>query len=208
MGRQYAQIPFSHLLIDIEKLYPKISSLLHQTQVPILYTSCLKALNLHWNIGKLIVEVEDGENISDGDHHKLLSQLSKHLTKKLGEQLDFSTLEDSCKFYLIYSLFPKIRTLSKVAEIPEFQAPLTWEHYCLLIMYVSCPKTRNFYEKKAAIVVDPHPCLSSLLEVTYLKDFPAVQIRKVFCDLRNKEIWRCFQQILMIFLRLCMNKKQ
>ena len=197
MSRQYAQILFSHLLVDIEKLYTKISSLFHQTQVSTLQIHRIKALHLYWNMGRLIIEAECDENISDEDHHKLLYRLSERLTKKFGEQLDFSALEDSYKFYLIYSLFPKINTLSGVVEIPEFQAPLTWAHYHLLI-HVSCSKARIFMKKKPATATGLHPYLSTLLNVACLKDSLPAQIKKVCCGLLNKEVWSCFQQIQAI----------
>ncbi|MBP7729935.1 MAG: hypothetical protein KA112_04940 [Alphaproteobacteria bacterium] len=140
---------FSLPFAGVKKLYSEISSLFHQTQVPTLQISRIKTLHLYWNMGKLIIEVECDENISGEDHHKLLSQLSGRLTKEFGEPFNFSALEDSCKFYLIYSLFPKKNTLSGRAKTTEFQNPLPWDHYRLLI-HVSCPKARIFYEKEAS----------------------------------------------------------
>ena len=147
--RPHVAHSFSLPFAGIEKLYLEIPSLFHQIQVPTLQISRIKTLHLYWNMGKLIVEVECDENISGEDHLKFLSQLSERLIKEFGEPFDCSALEDSCKFYLIYSLLPKKNALNEGAEIPEFQSPLMWEHYRLLI-YVSCPNARNFYEKEAS----------------------------------------------------------
>ena len=139
----------SFSVIKIEKLYLEISFLFHQVQVPILQGSDFLTLVLHWKIGRLIVEYEQQQVMNDEDHHELLSQLSECLTKELGEQFDFLTLEDSCKFYLTYSLSSQKKALSRAIETPYFQASLTWDHYRLLI-HVKCPQARNFYEKEAS----------------------------------------------------------
>ena len=150
MGRRrYAMHPFSFPFIGIEKLYTEISSLLHQEPYPTLQGSRLKTLNLHWKIGRLIIEYENQWMASDEDHQKLLCQLSVQIVKKFGEMFSFSILEKSCKFYLVYRPFFKKDNSSESADIPQFQAPLTWDHYRLLID-VSCPKARNFYENEAS----------------------------------------------------------
>ncbi|MBY0292852.1 MAG: hypothetical protein K2W92_06155, partial [Alphaproteobacteria bacterium] len=148
MGRrQYAMHSFSFPFVGIEKLYTEISSLIHQEQYPTLQGSRLKTLNLHWKIGRLIVEYENQWMASDEDHQKLLCQLFEQIVKKFGEVFSFSILEKSCKFYLVYRPFSKKDNSSESADIPQFQAPLTWDHYRLLID-VSCPKARNFYENE------------------------------------------------------------
>lgn len=150
MGRrQYATHSFSFPFIGIEELYTKISSLIHQEQYPTLQGSRLKTLNLHWKIGRLIVEYENKWMASDEDHQELLCQFSVQIVKKFGDVFSFSILEKSCKFYLVYPPFSKKDNSSESVGIPQFQAPLTWGHYRLLID-VSCPKARNFYENEAS----------------------------------------------------------
>ncbi|MBY0501681.1 MAG: hypothetical protein K2P93_06745 [Alphaproteobacteria bacterium] len=147
MGRRQSVV-HSFSVIEIEKLYLEISFLFHQVQVPILQGSDFLNLALHWKIGRLIVEYEQQQVTNDEDHHELLSQLSERLTKELGEQFDFLTLEESCKFYLTYSLSSQNKALNRVIGTPYFQSSLTWNHYRLLI-HVRCPQARNFYEKEA-----------------------------------------------------------
>jgi hypothetical protein len=150
MGRRrYAMHSFSFPFVGIEELYTKISSLIHQEQYPTLQGSRLKTLNLHWKIGRLIVEYENQWMASDEDHQELLCQLPGQIVKKFGELFSFSTLEKSCKFYLAYLPFSKKDNSSESADISQFQVSLTWDHYRLLVD-VSCPKARNFYENEAS----------------------------------------------------------
>lgn len=147
--RRYVVHSFSLSFVDIEKLYLEISFLFHQVQVPILKGSEFLALTLHWKIGKLIVEYEQQQFMKNEDHQKLLSQLSERLLKKFENKFSFSMLEECCKFYLVYPPLSKQGMLNKNAEVPQFQDILTWDHYRLLIQ-VSCPKARVFYEKETS----------------------------------------------------------
>ena len=147
--RRYVVHSFSLSYVDIEKLCSEISFLFHQVQVPIRKGSEFLTLTLHWKIGRLIVEYEQQQSIKDEDHQELLSQLSERLLKKFENRFSFSMLEECCKFYLVYPPLSKQGMLNKNAEIPQFQDILTWDHYRLLIQ-VSCPKARVFYEKETS----------------------------------------------------------
>lgn len=147
--RRYVVHSFSLPFVDIEKLYLEISFLFHQVQAPILKGSGFLTLTLHWKIGRLIVEYEQQQSIKDEDHQELLSQLSERLLKTFENRFSFSMLEECCKFYLVYPPLSKQNMLNKSAEIPQFQDSLTWDHYRLLIQ-VSCPKARVFYEKETS----------------------------------------------------------
>jgi hypothetical protein len=190
MGRrQYKRTHFSTPEIDIEKLYVEIAFLIQQAQLYTLQITHLTALNLHRNIGKLIVDAEFGKNRRMEDHQELLFQLSRQLVKKFGEEIDCSNLEDCCKFYLVYPpAFETQRISSKTVEIPQLQVPPTWDHYRLLI-HISYSKDRNFMKKRPVIAIGFLACLKNLLKIACLKGFPSAQTKKAYIGLFNKEVW-------------------
>ncbi len=88
-------------------------------------------LNLYWNIGKIIMEIQQGdERASYGDY--ILDKLSFKLTKEFGKGFSKRNLERMRKFYIC---FPITTTVS---------SQLSWSHYLELIKIDEKPK-RNFY---------------------------------------------------------------
>ncbi len=88
-------------------------------------------LNLYWNIGKIIMEIQQGdERASYGD--AILDKLSIKLTNEFGKGFSSRNLRTMRKFYLMY---PNWKTVS---------AKLSWSHYLELIKIEEKPK-RNFY---------------------------------------------------------------
>jgi hypothetical protein len=85
----------------------------------------------YWNVGKLIVEAQDGnERAEYGDY--LLKNLSKELTKEFGKGFTVTNLKYMRQFYLAFS---KGRTLCD---------QLSWSHYRLLSK-IDDENVRNFY---------------------------------------------------------------
>ena len=145
---EYVTLSFTHPSVDIDKLYTKISLLLHKENSQILQTPVVKTFHLYWKIGKLLVEAEHKGIIRDKERQDILFKLSERLVKNFGKEFDLLALEDSYKFYLVYPPASKDNILSEIADISEFQTSLTWNHYRLLI-HVDCLHARNFYEKEA-----------------------------------------------------------
>lgn len=87
------------------------------------------------------------------------SQISERLTKEFGEQFDLLVLEDSCRFYLICSLFPNKNTLNGRAEITEFQAP---------------PKGRVFYKRNPTISSWSPSLLKHFIQCHLFEKFSAI----------------------------------
>ncbi len=88
-------------------------------------------LNLYWNIGKAIMEIQQGdERASYGD--AVLEKLSRKLTNEFGKGFSKRNLERMRKFYIC---FPIATTLS---------SQLSWSHYLELIKIDEEDK-RNFY---------------------------------------------------------------
>lgn len=89
----------------------------------------------NWQIGKRIVEEEQGGKATAEYGKRTLSLLSKQLTEKLGKGYSRSNLQN---MRLLYLKYPICQTLS---------GKLTWSHYCEL-MYVEDENARSFYEKE------------------------------------------------------------
>ena len=90
----------------------------------------------YWEIGRIIVEDEQGHSDRAGYGKSLITDLSKKLTKEYGKGFSRSNLQNMRNFYLSY---PICQTLS---------GKLTWSHYCELLS-ISDEKKRSFYEKES-----------------------------------------------------------
>lgn len=101
----------------------------------------------YWNIGRTIVEHEQGGKEKAEYGSSLMKELSAELTKTYGKGFSKSNLFSMRRFYLEY---PKFQTLS---------GKLSWSHY-LLLLGVSDLSARSFYE---------HECVNSRWSVRELE---------------------------------------
>ena len=91
-------------------------------------------LNLYWNIGKIIMEIQQGdERATYGD--AVLEKLSNKLTVEFGKGFSKRNLERMRKFYIC---FPIATTVS---------SQLSWSHYLELIK-IEEENKRSFYLKE------------------------------------------------------------
>lgn len=91
----------------------------------------VEMLNLYWNIGKSIIEIQQGEERANyGD--TILDKLSQKLTSEFGKGFSKRNLERMRKFYLLYQNWQTV------------SAKLSWSHYLELIKIDEEPR-RNFY---------------------------------------------------------------
>lgn len=89
----------------------------------------------YWNIGKIIVEKQSGNEKAEYGA-ELLKNLSKEMTKEFGKGFTIANLKNMRQFYLT---FPKSYAL---------RSELSWTHYRLL-MRVENENARNFYIEEA-----------------------------------------------------------
>ena len=89
----------------------------------------------YWEIGRIIVEEEQGHCDRAGYGKQLIIELSKKLTREYGKGFSRSNLQNMRNFYLTY---PICQTVS---------SKLSWSHYCELLS-ISDEQKRNFYEKE------------------------------------------------------------
>lgn len=93
-------------------------------------------IQTYWEIGRIIVEEEQGNSDRAEYGKQLVTDLSKKLTKEYGKGFSRSNLQNMRNFYLSYLI---CQTLS---------GKLSWSHYCELLS-ISDEKKRSFYEKEA-----------------------------------------------------------
>ena len=94
-------------------------------------------LAAYWNIGRVIVEHEQNQNVRAEYGKEVLKQISRPLTKAFGKVFSRFSLQNMRLLYLAY---PKCQTMS---------GKLSWSHYCELLV-ISDEKRRGVYEKECA----------------------------------------------------------
>ena len=116
---------------EINNIFDNIKELVINSRNRVYATVNTEMLNLYWNIGKAIMEIQQGdERASYGD--SVLDKLSQKLTNEFGKGFSSRNLRTMRKFYLMYPIW---KTVS---------AKLSWSHYLELIKINEGPK-RNFY---------------------------------------------------------------
>lgn len=92
-------------------------------------------LFVYWNIGKMIVEEQGGEERAKyGD--KVIKELSERLTKDYGEGFNQRTLRRVRQFYITFKIWSTVWT------------ELTWSHYRLLLT-IPEQHIREYYIEEA-----------------------------------------------------------
>ena len=116
---------------EVNNIFNNIKDLVINSRNKVYHTVNTEMLNLYWNIGKVIMEIQQGEErASYGD--TVLDKLSKKLTNEFGKGFSSRNLRTMRKFYLMYPIW---KTVS---------AKLSWSHYLELIK-IDDELKRNFY---------------------------------------------------------------
>lgn len=131
---------------DFNKIYKDIKKLINESKNRIYISVNTEILNLYWNIGKIIIEIQNGENRAKYGKN-VLKDLSMRLTKEFGNGFSERNLEHMRKFYLIFPISKSVI------------AKLSWTHY-IEIMKIKEDEKRNFYI---------HECINSKWSVRELQ---------------------------------------
>ena len=119
---------------EINSIFDNIKDLVINSRNRVYSAVNTEMLSLYWNIGKAIMEIQQGdERASYGE--TVLEKISLKLTAEFGKGFSKRNLERMRKFYC---LFPIATTVS---------SQLSWSHYLELIKIEEEPK-RNFYLKE------------------------------------------------------------
>lgn len=118
--------------------YQDIKKLLHGAKSRVYQTINVTMTQTYYEIGKRIVEEEQGGEIRAEYGKSLLKLLSIELSNEFGKGFSVDNLENMRRFYLTFS---NSETLSRKFE-------LSWSHYIFLTR-IENPNERNFYEIEA-----------------------------------------------------------
>lgn len=119
---------------EINNMFDNIKELIINSRNRVYQTVNTEMLSLYWNIGKAIMEIQQGdERASYGE--TVLEKLSQKLTDEFGKGFSKRNLERMRKFYIY---FPIATTVS---------SQLSWSHY-LELLKVDEEEKRNFYIKE------------------------------------------------------------
>lgn len=89
-------------------------------------------LTTYWNIGRIIVEYEQQNQIRADYGKQTLKELSKELTREFGKGFSVSNIQFMRRFYQSYSIQQTV------------SVKLSWSHYCELLS-ISDENKRSFY---------------------------------------------------------------
>jgi predicted nuclease of restriction endonuclease-like (RecB) superfamily len=118
----------------------------------------------YWEIGRRIVEFEQGGEQRAGYGEELLESLSKDLTEKFGRGFSKRNMFYIRQFYLAFPAQKILQTVSAKSEKQQklqtlsakltlsdlAQAfPLPWSHYVLLVSRAKSPEALEFYHAEA-----------------------------------------------------------
>lgn len=119
---------------EINNIFDNIKELVINSRNKVYSAVNTEMLNLYWNIGKIIMEIQQGdERASYGDY--VLEKLSQKLTNEFGKGFSSRNLRTMRKFYLIYPIWQTV------------SSKLSWSHYLEILKIDEEPK-RNFYIKE------------------------------------------------------------
>lgn len=93
-------------------------------------------LTTYWNIGRIIVEYEQQNQIRADYGKQTLRELSKELTREFGKGFSVSNIQFMRRFYQSYSIQQTV------------SVKLSWSHYCELLS-ITDENKRSFYEKES-----------------------------------------------------------
>ena len=120
---------------DIEPIFEEIKLLINNSRNRVYTMVNVEMINLYWNIGKIIMEIQQGnQRASYGD--SILEKLSNKLMNEFGKGFSIRNLERMRKFHICFS---NSTTLS---------SNLSWSHYIELIK-IEEENKRNFYLKES-----------------------------------------------------------
>lgn len=105
---------------ELNNIYTNIKELIINSRNNIYRTVNTEMVSLYWNIGKIIIQIQDGkERASYGD--TIIEKLSLKLIEEFGKGF---SLENLCRMRKFNFYFPILATVSQ---------ELSWSHYVELI---------------------------------------------------------------------------
>jgi len=142
-----------------DRFFESVASIIEQARKYVGRTADLTMCVTYFEVGRMIVEEEQGGKTRAEYGKGLLNELSVYLGKRVGKGFSETNLKNSRKFYQIYA--PLIRQTAsaefegfKLTKNPQpaireiYPFTLSWSHY-LILMRIQNPDERKFYEIEA-----------------------------------------------------------
>ena len=166
-GIEMNEIEKSNQIIEAraEQLANRIEALVVEARKKITSTVNVAMVYTNYEIGRYIVEDEQGGKIRAEYGKGVLNAVSARLTARLGKGWSVENLTSMRKFYVLYSKTvttgyeiqgTEIQTTALEAQdenrnhrLRNHQFILPWTHY-LILTHVSDPEARSFYEIEAS----------------------------------------------------------
>lgn len=121
--------------LEYMKLIKNIEQIINEAKYNIAKSVNTNMVQAYWNIGRYIVEFEQGGSFKAKYGEALLTNLSKDLKLRFGRGYSRPNLNNMRKFYKYYPICQNISD------------KLSWSHFCELIK-LDDELERNFYEKQ------------------------------------------------------------
>ncbi len=128
-------------------LYFKIAEAISKGRTKIATTANLVMVHTYFEIGRMIVEEEQGGEKRASYGKKVLKFLSVKLTREFGKGFSVENLDRMRFFYKSYSIPISSTLLTKLENKPKFK--LSWSHY-LVLMRIENVSERQFYEVESS----------------------------------------------------------
>ncbi len=121
--------------LQTNHLYAKIAELIASARQSIVSVVNLTMVHTYFEIGKMIVEEEQGGKERAAYGKQVLKDLSERLTSRFGKGFSVDNLQNMRNFYTQYSIY----------ENDSRKFSLSWSHY-LFLMRIDNVGARHFYE--------------------------------------------------------------
>ena len=146
---------------NTQSLPERVITLIEEARRKVASAANVALVYTYYEIGRMIVEDEQGgkERAAYGD--KTLAELSEKLTAKFGKGWSIANLKLMRQFFITYSnslntVYPIGTPNGQATPLPANETihtvgdfTLSWSHY-LVLMRIADPAARGFYEKEAA----------------------------------------------------------
>jgi hypothetical protein len=148
------------------EFFNSVVALIEQARTHVGRTADLTMCITYFEIGRMIIEEEQGGKARAAYGSGLLKELSAYLNRRVGKGFSETTLRNARKFYSIYApsiqqtMFAELGdekkqpdTTSMISKQPilfaeSYPFTLGWSHY-LILMRIANPDERRFYEIEA-----------------------------------------------------------
>ena len=111
---------------EINNIFANIKDLVINSRNKVYQTVNTEMLNLYWNIGKAIMEIQQGdERASYGD--SVLDKLSQKLTNEFGKGFSSRNLRTMRKFYLMYPIWKTVSAKLICSHYSEYKLHMPTE---------------------------------------------------------------------------------